>query len=173
MEMMMRQRRIWRSSKYQLHEMKMTESVSTVIFNPPVLLVPGKLLRIAVALSCACLIELCLRSWLVCIFLALADRSTRDCAGIRRPVKEGLGTEIAWHKVIEVFWIEIGFWCFGRSRGQEAHAGGEGGRGGPATPGVVLGDPDSSSRAPVFTEGHSTFIQAYRLAESPIPIRVR
>lgn len=107
MEMMMRQRRIWRSSKYQLHEMKMTESVSTVIFNPPVLLVPGKLLRIAVALSCACLIELCLRSWLVCIFLALADRSTRDCAGIRRPVKEGLGTEIAWHKVTEVLGLGL------------------------------------------------------------------
>lgn len=52
MEMMMRQQRTWQSSKCQLHEMKMTHSVSTTVSNvqsPPVL-VPEKLLRFAVAL---------------------------------------------------------------------------------------------------------------------------
>lgn len=37
--------------------------------------------------------------------------------------------------------------------------------------GVVPGDLDFSSCAPVLTlgEGHSSFIQAYSLAETPIP----
>lgn len=51
------------------------------------------------------------------------------------------------------------------------HAEGRGGRGRGLQPsGVILGDLDSSSGAPVFT---SSFIQAYRLAEFPIPNRVR
>lgn len=59
-EMMMRRRRTWRSSKYQLHEMEMTQSVSNAVStvqSPMVLLVLEKLLWIAVTLSCACLLE--------------------------------------------------------------------------------------------------------------------
>lgn len=55
MGMMMRQQRIWQSSKYRLHEIQMTHSVSTAISNvqSPTVLVSEEVLRIAVAISCA------------------------------------------------------------------------------------------------------------------------
>lgn len=59
MEMMMRQQRIWRSSKCQLHDMIMTLSVSTTVSHVqcPAVIVPEKLLRFSVALQCTWLLE--------------------------------------------------------------------------------------------------------------------
>lgn len=59
MEMMMHQQRIWQNSKYRLHEIQITHSVSTAISNvqSPTVLVSEEVLRLAVAISCACQFE--------------------------------------------------------------------------------------------------------------------
>lgn len=67
--------------------------------------------------------------------------------------------------------IRVDLWRFRRDRATrwEITGGGEGLEAWAL--GVVLDDLDPSSWAPVLTlgEGHSSFIQAYSLAETPIP----
>lgn len=67
--------------------------------------------------------------------------------------------------------LRVDLWQFRRERGTTVQNKRQEEGLGAGALGVVLGDLDSSSWAPVLTlgEGHSSFIQAYSLAETPIP----
>lgn len=94
-EMMMRQQRISRSSKYRLHEMKMTQTSEYCDFHrsiPYSAACTGEVApdhcRLLMRMSSWVMIG----SWLVCVSFALTINSTWDCVGIRKAVKDGLWT---------------------------------------------------------------------------------